>query len=164
MADFRELVENESQGLVAAVTAIVGDSGRAHEIVQVAFERCFSRWHRIGRYDRPGAWVRRVAINEAISVTRRAATEARAVQRLGHQDEVARGVHDPLADIDAHGVWDAVRALPEDQAAVIALRYGADLGVDEIAETLQRSPAAVKSLLLLGRAALRSSPIVEAYR
>ncbi len=45
---------------------------------------------------------------------------------------------DPLAALATNeGVWAAVRALPRDQATAIALRYGADLGVDEIAETMQ---------------------------
>lgn len=66
MTGFAELVETESRGLVAAATAIVGDVHRAEEIVQTAFERCFRRWSRVSRLDRPGAWVRRVVINEAI--------------------------------------------------------------------------------------------------
>ena len=71
MSDFADLVEAESRGLVAAATAIVGDAHRAEEIVQEAFERCFRRWKRVSKLDRPGAWVRRVVINEAISVHRR---------------------------------------------------------------------------------------------
>jgi RNA polymerase sigma factor (sigma-70 family) len=156
-------VDTESRNLVAAVTAIVGDRHRAEEIVQDAFERCYRRWGRVSKLDRPGAWARRVAINEAISVTRRRATEQRAVQRLGTMNTAAGAGPDPLAALDDEGVWAAVRALPREQAAAIALRYGADLGVDEIADTLGASVAAVKSLLHRGRAALRSSPSVQSY-
>jgi DNA-directed RNA polymerase specialized sigma24 family protein len=56
-----------------------------------------------------------------------------------------------------------VRALPRDQAVAVALRYGADLGVDDIADTLGTTVPAVKSLLHRGRAALRSSPEVQSY-
>lgn len=164
MVDFAQLVQAESRGLVAATTAIVGDVHRAEEIVQGAFERCFRRWNRVSRFDRPGAWVRRVAINEAISVARRASSERRAVQALGSmQASSVAVVSDPLAALDGEGVWAAVRALPGDQAAAIALRYGADLGIDDIADTLQVTPAAVKSLLHRGRASLRHSPVVQAY-
>src|SRR5690606_34576339 len=98
MVDFAELVEAESRGLVAAVTAIVGDRHRAEEIVQETFERCFVRWRRVSRMDRPGAWARRVAINEAISVTRRRSTERRSVERLRSLDGAAREHSpDPLA-------------------------------------------------------------------
>lgn len=163
MTDFAELVELESRGLVAAATAIVGDAHRAEEIVQSAFERCFQRWSRVSRLDRPGAWVRRVAINEAISVVRRLRSEQRAVQRVGGLAPVPPGSSDGEHGIDHEGLWAAVRALPGDQAAAIALRYCADLGIDEIADTLGISAAAVKSLLHRGRASLRSSPAIQSY-
>lgn len=163
MADFAELVDAESRGLVAAATAIVGDRHRAEEIVQVAFERCYRRWNRVSQLDRPGAWVRRVAINEAISVARRTSSERRALQRLGDQAASTPAGADPLAALDDEGLWSAVRGLPSEQSAAIALRYGADLGLDEIADTLGASVPAVKSLLHRGRATLRSSPVVQSY-
>ena len=164
MTDFAELVTTESRGLVAAVTAIVGDRSRAEEIVQEAFERCYRRWRRVSRLDRPGAWVRRVAINEAISVARRASTEARVLQRVGTLSGSSDGsTTDPLAGLDDEGVWAAVRALPNEQAAAIALRYGADLGIEDVADALGSTVPAVKSLLHRGRTALRSSPVMQAY-
>lgn len=164
MVDFEDLVESESRGLVAAATAIVGDPHRAEEIVQDAFERCFRRWSRVSQLDRPGAWARRVAINEAISVTRRSLSEHRAVQRFAAMAAFAAAADaDPLAALDDEGVWAAVRALPRDQAAAIALRYGADLSVEDIAETLRATVPAVKSLLYRGRVALRSSASIQSY-
>ena len=164
MADFAELVGTESRGLVAAVTAIVGDRSRAEEIVQEAFERCYHRWRRVSKLDRPGAWVRRVAINEAISVSRRSSTEARVLQRVGTMAGSSEAVGgDPLAALDDEGVWAAVRALPKEQAAAIALRYGADLGLEDVADALGSTVPAVKSLLHRGRATLRTSPVMQAY-
>jgi len=166
LPDFAQLVERESRGLVAAVTVIVGDVHRAEEIVQDTFERCFRRWARVSRLDRPGAWTRRVAINGAISAARRSSSEGRAVARLavatGGEEAAPAGV-DPIAALDDEGVWAAVRALPRDQAVAVALRYGADLGVEEVAETMQVSVAAVRSLLHRGRAALRRSPALQEY-
>ena len=160
--DFEELVETESRGLLAAVYTIVGDQHRSEEIVQEAFERGFRRWRRVSRLDRPGAWVRRVAINEAISATRRRASEHRALARIdGLADRTATG--DPLAALDDEGVWAEVRRLPQEQAAVVALRYGADLGIEDIAETLQLTVPSVKSLLHRARAALRGSPELQSY-
>lgn len=158
--EFAELVEKESRGLVAAVHVIVGDVHRAEEIVQDSFERCYLRWWRVSRLDRPGAWARRVAINEAISANRRAGSEQRALQRIHATDDAST---DPISSLDDEGVWAAVRALPRDQAAAIALRYGADLGVDEIAETMSSTPAAVKSLLHRARITLRGSEHLRSY-
>jgi RNA polymerase sigma factor (sigma-70 family) len=164
MIDFRELVEAESQGLVAAATAIVGDRHRAEEIVQTAFERCYRRWTRVSQLDRPGAWVRRVVVNEAISVGRRSTSEYRATQRLGAvAGSPGRVTTDPNEAFDDVDLWAAVRALPGDQAAAIALRYGADLGIDDIAEALRITVPAVKSLLHRARSTLRASPEVQSY-
>ena len=160
--DFEELVEIESGRLIAAVYAIVGDRHRSEEIVQDAFERGFRRWRRVSRLDRPGAWVRRVAVNEAISTTRRRASEQRALARLDGLDR-RHGAPDPLAALDDEGIWAEVRRLPTEQAAVVALRYGADLGIDGIAETLGLTVPAVKSLLHRARTALRGSSEIKAY-
>lgn len=162
--DFETLVEAESRGLIAAVCAIVGDQHRSEEIVQEAFERCYRRWRRVSQLDRPGAWARRVAINEAISVARRTSSEHRAVERFTVLDGAARAaIPDPLAALDDEGIWAAVRALPRDQAAAIALRYGADLSVEDIADTLATTTSAVKSLLHRGRSTLRSSVVLRSY-
>lgn len=154
--DFAELVETESAGLIAAVSVIVGDVGRAEEVTQDAFERCFLRWRRVSRMDRPGAWVRRVAINRAISVRRRATSERGAITRLAGLGVVASdGGAGPVLS-DETGIWAAVRALPTDQAAAMALRYGADLGIEDIAATMHTSESAVKSLLHRARTTLRA--------
>ncbi len=97
-------------------------------------------------------------------MARRSSSEHRAVQRLGVMAPSAAGaVADPLAALDHEGVWVAVRALPPDQAAAIALRYGADLSVEDIAETLRTTESAVKSLLHRGRTALRASPVIQSH-
>lgn len=157
MTDFDLLVMTESPGLVAAVHAIIGDAHRAEEIVQDAFERCFQRWRRVSRLDRPGAWVRRVAINRAISVGRRSTVERRVLARVGPEsgeiDPMGPDAFDRIHDGD---IWASVRALPTEQAMAVALRYGADLGIDRIAETLGVSGSAVKSLLHRARTTLRS--------
>ncbi len=164
MTDFANLVETESRGLLAAVTAIIGDRHRAEEIVQDAFERCYRHWNRVSRLDRPGAWARRVAINQAISVARRTSNERRLLQRAGTRDRIDAGASvDPMEALDDAGIWAAVRALPQDQAAAIALRYAADLGVEEIAETLKTTVPAVKSLLHRGRTTLRAAPAMQSY-
>lgn len=161
MIDFAALVDGESRGLVAAVAAIVGDRHRAEEIVQDAFEQCYRRWRRVSRLDRPGAWVRRVAINAAISAQRRTASERRALARVDGRPAVPGP--DPLGPLEDAEVWAAVRALPADQAAAVALRYGADLSVDDVAATLEVSPAAARSLLHRGRTALRASAALQSF-
>jgi DNA-directed RNA polymerase specialized sigma24 family protein len=161
MVDFVDIVEAESRSIVAAVIAIVGDRHRARRS-----PGCLRR-HQVeprvedGPARRLGA---AVAINEAISVARRRSRRAPGGGQLGSLASWSAGVDvDPLAALDDEGVWAAVRALPTDQAAAIALRYGADLGVDEVADTLGCTVPAARSLLHRGRTALRASPVIQSY-
>jgi RNA polymerase sigma-70 factor (ECF subfamily) len=48
------------------VFLILHDRQRAEDITQDAFIQLYSHWGRVSRYERPGAWVRRVAIRLAI--------------------------------------------------------------------------------------------------
>jgi len=99
--------------------------------------------------DKPGAWVRRVAINLATSRIRRRTIEVKAKLRLlGDRPPVAEvgGLDDELLA--------AVAGLPAKQRAAIALHYLDDRPVGEIAEILQCSTATARVHLHRGRAAL----------
>lgn len=157
--DFTELVTTENRGLVAAVVAIIGDVDKAEDIVQDAFERCYARWWRISRYDRPGAWVRRVAINAAISARRRATVEQRSMARVAALTSPNEA--DGLVDLNTSEIWAAVRALPDDQVTAVVLRYAADLSIEAIAQDMALSASAVKSLLHRARRELRCSPAMR---
>ena len=50
---------------------MLGDRHQAEDIAQEAFARALTRWPRIGRYDQPEAWVRRVALRLTIDAGRR---------------------------------------------------------------------------------------------
>jgi RNA polymerase sigma factor (sigma-70 family) len=66
-------------------------------------------------------------------------------------------VDDPTPDSDRRGaVLDAMRALPDRQREVLALRYYLDLSEADIADTLGISRGAVKSHASRGSATLRS--------
>jgi RNA polymerase sigma factor (sigma-70 family) len=107
----------------------------------------------VSHYDRPGAWVRRVAIRKAVQVTRR---EAR---RPWFERRAAAGTSAPDASSPAasnDGVWEAVCSLPAQQRAVIALFYYEDLGVKDVAGILGCSVSTVKVHLHRARETLRT--------
>ena len=159
---FEDFYLKDYQAVVGLAYALSGNRWLAEDLAQEAFLAAHRNWPRVSAYDQPGAWVRRVAINEAISVSRRSSRERRVVQRLATMAAAPTGVvADPVATIDDEGMWAAVRALPQDQAAAIALRYGADLSVEDTAETLRVTVPAAKSLLHRARTALRSSPAIQ---
>lgn len=155
---FRAFVERESVGLVAASTAIVGSRATAEEIVQDCLERTFVRWGHISSTDRPGAWVRKMVVNQSISTLRRRGTERKALDKVGALAGAGRSGTETNDDIVVRDeyLWATVRALPDDQATAIALRYAADCPLPDVAAALGVSESAANSLLFRARANLRN--------
>ena len=113
---FDELYRREFRALVALTYGLCGSQSAAEELVQEAFLAAHRRWERIGAYDDPSAWLRRVVVNQSLSAVRRRVAEARAMARLGGR----RVLPDTLPERD-EAVWRAVRALPDRHAQAVAL-------------------------------------------
>jgi RNA polymerase sigma-70 factor (ECF subfamily) len=79
---FETLYHTRYSALAAQLYAYLGDATEAEDVVQEAFVRAWQRWDRIGRFDDPVAWVRRVAWNLATSRRRHLLVAARARLRL----------------------------------------------------------------------------------
>lgn len=143
-ADFDELYRTARDRLAVQLTAITGDRGEAMDDVQEAFVRAWQRWDRVGGYDDPEAWVRRVAYHLAVGQWRR-------MRRIVLRWDVPR-VAAPDGEDGAVLTVLACLRLPERQA--MALRYVAGLSVAEIAAELGAPTGTVKSWLSRGRARL----------
>jgi RNA polymerase sigma-70 factor, ECF subfamily len=100
------------------------------------------------RYDRPEAWVRRVALNLAAMAARRLRRRAVALLQLGPPPAV------PELSPDMLDLNDALRALPLRQRQVIVLHHLVGLPVEEVARELRLPAGTVKSRLARGRRAL----------
>lgn len=149
--EFEELFDAEFPAVVRSVFVVCQDLGRAEDLAQEAFLELLRHWQRVSRYDRPGAWVRRVAIRKAVQVTRR---EAR---RPWLERRAANAVAGPSSPAAIAGdMWAAVRSLPAQQRAVVALFYYEDLPVEDVAHVLGCSTSAVKVHLHRAREALRT--------
>jgi RNA polymerase sigma-70 factor (ECF subfamily) len=120
----------------------------AEDLAQEAFLAAHRDWHRIGRYDQPGAWVRRVVANKSVSVIRRRTAEARALARAAVFAE--RELLPDLGGSDPT-FWSEVRALPRRQAQVVALYYLEDRSVAEIGDILELTTGTVKRHLFDAR-------------
>jgi RNA polymerase sigma-70 factor, ECF subfamily len=147
---FDELFAAERGRVVATVFALAGSAAVAEEITQEAFLRLHLHWAKVSRYDRPDQWVRRVAMNLAVSRRRRRTNEERALRRLGGRANVVAQPLDPRDD----ALWAAVRALPKRQAQAVALHYVDDLPVAEIATILGCAQGSVQTHLFRARQAL----------
>jgi RNA polymerase sigma-70 factor, ECF subfamily len=114
---------------------IVHDRQRAEDVAQEAFIQLFTHWRKVSRYEQPGAWVRRVAIRLAT----RAARRERRRPSVEHQG-------DPPLTLVAQDVdlLSAIRQLPTQQRAAVALFYFEDRPLPEVAHILGCSHAAAK--------------------
>jgi len=132
--------------VIGLAYALSGSRTAAEDLAQEAFLAAHKSWAKIGAYDNPGAWVRRVVANKSVSMFRRRIREAKALTRLRTADKVM-----PALTVEDDAFWGAVRALPKRQAQAIALHYLEDRPVMEIAEILDCAEGTVKVHLRNGR-------------
>lgn len=149
-----ELYAAHYRRLVRLSVLLVRDLETAEEVVQDAFVAMHGRWRTLKDPEKGLAYLRQSVVNRSRSVLRHRGVEARyvvpAVRHLHGADEAA------LVSERRAAVLNALRALPERQREVLALRYYLDLSEADIAQTLGISRGAVKSHASRGVAALRS--------
>ena len=143
--EFQALFTHEYAAIVWSANVVLHDYSRAEEIAQEAFVRLLQNWGKVSRYDRPGAWVRRVAIRMA---TRAAKRESRLVSTDAAWPVIPEA---PAVDLD---LMAAIRQLPAKQRAAIALYYIEDMTAAEIAEVLDCAVATVSVHLHRARSRL----------
>lgn len=149
LESFEQFYRDEYRSVVGLAYALSGSRIAAEDIAQDAFVAAHKDWERVGRYEKPGAWVRRVVANLSASFFRTKAREARALARLKPRSSFI-----PHLPADHEEFWKAVRSLPARQAQAVALHYLEDRPVAEISEILGCSEATVKVHLHKGRAGL----------
>lgn len=145
--DFDEFYRREFASCVVLAVAVTGERQGGEDIAQEAMFDAHRRWERIGAYDSPRGWVRRVVVQRSVKWSRRRTNERRAALRSltgGHDGDAAEGRPDP--DLLA-----ALARLPVQQRASLALHYLGDASVAETADALGVSTGTVKTHLSRGR-------------
>jgi RNA polymerase sigma factor (sigma-70 family) len=147
---FEDFYMREYPAVVGLAYALSGSRWGSEDLAQEAFLAAHRDWGRIGSYQHPAAWVRRVVANLSVSAFRRRAAEAKALAR------VALRRSDPVPDLAAADpeFWAAVRALPRRQAQVVALYYLEDRSVADVANILDMTLGTVKRHLYDARRTL----------
>ena len=140
--DYTSLFLLEYPAVVRTVTLMLRDSARAEEIAQDAFVQLHLAWAKVSRYERPGAWVRRIAIRLAMRAIRRDRLWALVGRELLPREPAVESGPD---------VAGAVRQLPGAQRAAIVLFYYEDRPVAEIAMILGCAEATARVHLHRGR-------------
>jgi RNA polymerase sigma-70 factor (ECF subfamily) len=140
-AGFEAFFRAEYPGLVRVLAPIVGDRGGAEAVAQDAFVKAMGRWSKIAGYDRPDAWVRRVAVRDAVRAAKRSRREV-ALHELR------------AAPVDVDGrldLYQALARLPARQRAAVVLHHLAGWPTADIAEVLGCADATVRVHLHRGR-------------
>ena len=141
--------------LVRLAVLLLGDAGRAEEVVQDSFVAVYRRMRRSGSdpLTNAPAYLRQTVVNRCRSVLRHLKVVA---QHPTEAPSHAAGADDDLLHgVRRRQVIDALARLPRRQREVLVLRHYLDLSEKEIAETLRISAGAVKSHASRGAAALR---------
>jgi RNA polymerase sigma factor (sigma-70 family) len=153
---FDAMYRAEYGRLVRTLLVLTGRRDVAEEIAQDAFLAAHRKWKTVGAYKRPDAWVRRVALNAAVSVARRRTTEARLLLRLGRERPPEPAWTGPTAE-----VWAAIRSLPARQAQVAALVLVEDRSIEDTAAVLACGEETVRTHLRRARIALAEKLATE---
>ena len=125
----------EHGSVLRTVQLILGDRSAAEDATQEAFYRLLVHWKKVSQYERPGAWVRRVAI--------RIAVRARHARR-SNESEPARNGIETSTHVDLQR---ALRELSPAQRTAVVLFYYEDHPVGEVASLMACSEGAVKTHL-----------------
>ena len=141
-----EFIRARLPRLMRLARALTGDEYLAGDLLQDSLEKLILKWSRIS--GDPDAYVRRIMVNQRVSSWRKVRRE------LLSERVPERSV--PPAEVD-HELFDALRALPRAQRAVIALRYLEDLTELQTADVLGCSVGTVKSHSARAIATLRTS-------
>jgi len=174
---FEQLYATHAQSLFAFLAYRAGNRVVAEDLLAETFERALRARQ---RFDRRRAsektWLYAIALNCARDHARRRASEVRALERVGHEERDGTSREfDMTADPRSSAIFDAIferdavaRALPvlsTEERESIALRFGADLSVPEIAkltgEPLTTVEGRVYRALRKLRAAMKRSDDVQ---
>ena len=145
--EFVRLVREHSRSMFRAARALLDSDAAAEDAMGEAVLLAWQSYPRLRNPAAAKSWLLRICVNCACGQRRKTGRE---VALEGLEERVA-----PERDEERSYLWDAVRALPEDQRLAVLLYYYEDMPVAEIARTLGIAQGTVKSRLSRGRDRLR---------
>lgn len=152
-ATFDEFFLAEFPRLVSMLTAWSGERSVAEDLAQDALLAAHRNWATVATLERPGTWVRRVALNRSSNEGRRRRRERAALSRLSADDR-PDGNTVTIVPVTDEQLWAWVRSLPAAQRDATIMRYVDDLPLADIAAVLGCSAGTVKTHLQRARRTL----------
>jgi RNA polymerase sigma-70 factor (ECF subfamily) len=161
---FEALMRRHNRRLFRVARAVLRDADAAQDAVQETYLRAFTRLDSYRPTGKFGAWITRVALNEALMIRRRIHGETVSIDDVGEEALVAEEAvasEAPTADQfveAAHArilLEHAIDALPENFRMVFMMRAVEGLDVRETAECLGINAATVRTRLFRAQRLLR---------
>jgi RNA polymerase sigma-70 factor (ECF subfamily) len=153
--DFNEYFREQYPRLVIELDFILGDVDLARDVAQDAFVKQYVGWVRYSRYDKPSAWVRKIALQLAFKSRR----------KLFRNVPLETSPELPVPEVQSERAIDvrnAILQLSEAQRAAVVLHYYRDLPVAEVAKIMHCKEATAKVHLFKARS--RLAEILISYK
>ena len=162
-AAFEQLIERHQALVAGTIGRMLGSNSEVEDIAQQVFIRV---WRSAGRYV-PRAkfttWLLKITRNLVFNEMRRSKRHASVPLQIETQteeiplkDEAGQAPDASLLESELQGAIErAITALPESQRMALILRRYEELSYEEIADVLDLSVPAVKSVLFRARTELR---------
>lgn len=153
---FERLFAEHSRGLLRFLAYRTGDETLAEDLVADTFERALrARSHFDPRRGRERGWLYAIALNLLRDRNRRDVAERRALQLATPPATTIEPETDAVADRDA--LARALTVLTEEEREAVALRYGGDLSMAEIARLTGQRPKTAEARVYRALAKLRDA-------
>ncbi|ALO09304.1 SigE family RNA polymerase sigma factor [Streptomyces gardneri] len=127
-----------------------GDTHLAEDLTQETLGRMYAMWGRMARIGNPAAYAQTVLVRTFLSHQRRRSATERPLGEL--PDRAPENGEDPALRI---ALLDALAGLAPKDRAVVVLRYWEDRSIEETADALHVSSAAVRTRSVRALAKLR---------
>lgn len=151
---FSEFVAGHTTALSRVAYLLTGDHQAAQDLLQSALTKAAYRWHKLSRYDRPDAYVRRTMYHEVVTSWRR---RRRIAEYSAAEVPETPSTVDEADRADRRLVLErALVQLTPKQRAVLVIRFFEDRSEAEAAELLGCGIGTVKSQTHRALARLRA--------
>ncbi|MFE1902764.1 SigE family RNA polymerase sigma factor [Streptomyces gardneri] len=127
-----------------------GDTHLAEDLTQETLGKMYAMWGRMARIGNPAAYAQTVLVRTFLSHQRRRSATERPLGEL--PDRAPENGEDPALRI---ALLDALAGLAPKDRAVVVLRYWEDRSIEETADALHVSSAAVRTRSVRALAKLR---------
>ncbi|MES5816705.1 SigE family RNA polymerase sigma factor [Streptomyces sp. RG80] len=124
----------------SACLLTAGDTHLAEDLVQETLGRLYISWHRVTRVGNPAGYAQTVLTRAFLAHQRRRSSKERAT------DEFPEQAYPDHGDVPLRlTLLEALARLPAKDRAVVVLRYWEDRSIEETADALNATSAAVRT-------------------